>query len=259
MNDLTKSSCVRKPVTRQDFSTSESWLDYLFPAALQLPAWTMSYYRSVYLKSDDWKSLRSERLSVANFKCEICGDDSVPLDVHHIKYRKLFNVGRKDLRALCRQCHNAVHRLLKKYNKLKTLGRTKQWQIIISHMKHRLNVFRRRKVSSYNVADTFSRCRDVLVSLKMVKRQRMIWMPCLESAIPRLRNPILFLQDYIAKTGIDPRYRPDRIGAQKLLTFPIQRSGKMKWRAFQWMRPCVAERVKRKRSRDFLKKCLKIE
>jgi 5-methylcytosine-specific restriction endonuclease McrA len=66
------------------------------------------WYRQVYLHSDHWSALRSQRLFVAGFKCEKCPKVGM-LDVHHLQYRNIFDVGVEDLQALCRACHNKEH------------------------------------------------------------------------------------------------------------------------------------------------------
>jgi len=65
----------------------------------------------------------------------------------------------------------------------------------------------------------FGLCRDVLVGLRLVKRDRMKWKRGVGTASVEFKNPISFLSQYITITGIDPRYRGDRIGAQKRLTY----------------------------------------
>jgi hypothetical protein len=66
------------------------------------------WYRKVYLHSDHWSELRSARLFAAGFQCEKCQKTGT-LDVHHLRYRSIFNVTVDDLQALCRSCHNAEH------------------------------------------------------------------------------------------------------------------------------------------------------
>ncbi len=74
----------------------------------------MSFYRDNYLQSEDWKNLRAAVLSTRcpDHRCECCGKTSDSLDVHHLRYRRLFDVKEKDLRALCRTCHSALHTLV---------------------------------------------------------------------------------------------------------------------------------------------------
>lgn len=71
----------------------------------------MPWYRDVYLRSEDWKNLRIAMLHSANNKCEACST-SRSLDVHHINYRKLYDVSPEDLVVLCRDCHNKAHEIL---------------------------------------------------------------------------------------------------------------------------------------------------
>ena len=72
-----------------------------------------------YLRSEAWKEKRSRVLRRANGICEGCGDRG-QLQVHHTRYptgcwpgtsewasqEKLF-----DLRAICRRCHEDIHRI----------------------------------------------------------------------------------------------------------------------------------------------------
>lgn len=77
------------------------------------------FYRFTYLKSEHWQNLRIARIAKAKGKCEFCQvEDGLSLDVHHVTYRNLYDVKRKDLRALCRTCHSAVHKVLEAYPSL---------------------------------------------------------------------------------------------------------------------------------------------
>ncbi len=71
----------------------------------------MSYYRDVYLKSEDWKNLRAAIIHFQDGLCECCGGKAK--DVHHINYRNLTDVLPMDLMAVCRDCHDAIHLALK--------------------------------------------------------------------------------------------------------------------------------------------------
>lgn len=75
------------------------------------PLWTndhREWYRTVYLQSEHWKNLRASKLT-ANPKCERC--PSKACDVHHIRYRRIFDVEMGDLLSLCRSCHEEEHRI----------------------------------------------------------------------------------------------------------------------------------------------------
>lgn len=72
--------------------------------------WTTDHrhwYRKVYLSSDHWKRLKQQKL-ILNPCCERCGVKG-RLDVHHAKYRNIFDVGTADLITLCRRCHKKEH------------------------------------------------------------------------------------------------------------------------------------------------------
>lgn len=75
------------------------------------------YYRNVYLLSEHWKSLREEKLNI-NPVCEICGCNK-RIDVHHLRYKNLYDVLVEDLQTLCRKCHKKVHGINNKFNKKK--------------------------------------------------------------------------------------------------------------------------------------------
>lgn len=68
-------------------------------------------YREEYLHSEHWINLRDSVIQKYP-NCFLCDDPAV--DVHHIRYRNLYNViPEKDLCSLCRKCHNIVHKFLK--------------------------------------------------------------------------------------------------------------------------------------------------
>lgn len=67
------------------------------------------WYRKVYLKSAHWRELKRLKLR-ENPKCQRCQHGvRAQLDVHHINYRNIFDVGLDDLETLCRPCHNSEH------------------------------------------------------------------------------------------------------------------------------------------------------
>lgn len=66
------------------------------------------WYRQIYLKSDHWRDLRQTALEKAGCKCSNCGCGGT-LDVHHERYKSIYNVTQDDLSVLCRKCHKAEH------------------------------------------------------------------------------------------------------------------------------------------------------
>jgi 5-methylcytosine-specific restriction endonuclease McrA len=67
------------------------------------------FYREYYLKSDHWKVLRQQKLTL-NPVCEECGSNR-GVEPHHLNYKNLYDVDLSDLKTLCRKCHTKVHKL----------------------------------------------------------------------------------------------------------------------------------------------------
>ena len=64
------------------------------------------------LKDPRWIKRRREIMERNNHKCMICGEDSVLLNVHHLRYRKDAEPWEYDdceLVTLCEDCHKMVH------------------------------------------------------------------------------------------------------------------------------------------------------
>lgn len=68
-------------------------------------------YRFGYLKSEHWSNLRIAKLAEQDAKCQKCGLRSLSNDVHHWKYRKLYDVTMSDLAVFCRLCHDRTHQI----------------------------------------------------------------------------------------------------------------------------------------------------
>jgi 5-methylcytosine-specific restriction endonuclease McrA len=69
-----------------------------------------SYYRNVYLHSDEWKRKRYVVLKRDNWRCVYCGGYAT--QVHHKKYAK-YNIGKEPIKwlvSICDACHEAKHR-----------------------------------------------------------------------------------------------------------------------------------------------------
>ena len=62
-----------------------------------------------YLKSNEWKSIRSEAVKRDHKKCAICEDNS-SLQVHHFKYPKDWNDDCvENVITICEDCHGIYH------------------------------------------------------------------------------------------------------------------------------------------------------
>lgn len=72
-------------------------------------------YKS-YITGKAWKEKRSQFYGKAKYacakqkKCFICCRKNLPLDLHHITYKRLSKEHLSDLRPLCRECHEVVHK-----------------------------------------------------------------------------------------------------------------------------------------------------
>lgn len=179
----------------------------------------MSYYRNVYLKSEDWKSLRKEVLIRDRYACQICGKRSSSNDAHHLRYGKLFDVTPSDLKTLCRNCHEKAHAILKKYPKLSKLPNEKQWLVLRQRMGLKDKNQNKDIQSKLRI---FGKMRDFLAVNKIAKRDKMVFSTAIITSdfIPIRKHPMKYLSQYIKATGIDPRYKSERgkpcVGLQRL-------------------------------------------
>lgn len=71
------------------------------------------WYRNVFLKSDEWKLFRSERIAEQKGRCFICKKYDASNDVHHVWYGEPSFCGLIQFPVLCRRCHDAVHLMCK--------------------------------------------------------------------------------------------------------------------------------------------------
>lgn len=67
-------------------------------------------YRFGFLKSEKWQAVRLEALLREKGKCQICQDESIYNDAHHIWYpENIYDTREFHLVILCRPCHDFVH------------------------------------------------------------------------------------------------------------------------------------------------------
>ena len=67
-----------------------------------------AWYRKKYLRSPHWRARRARSIALAGNRCERCGRGG-SLDVHHRSYARLGRERDRDLRVLCRDCHDREH------------------------------------------------------------------------------------------------------------------------------------------------------
>jgi hypothetical protein len=63
------------------------------------------------LKDPLWQRKRLEKMQEAGWKCEICGDGSEELNIHHLEYngKQAWEYDTTGLECLCRTCHSLMH------------------------------------------------------------------------------------------------------------------------------------------------------
>ena len=74
-----------------------------------------------YLASDKWRALRLKVFERDKFTCSICQEKKPPhrLNAHHEHYRNLYDEDLSDLTTICRICHAALHKEIRKKQKKK--------------------------------------------------------------------------------------------------------------------------------------------
>lgn len=69
-------------------------------------------YRFVFLRSEKWSNVRLEALGRETAKCQICGEEDISNDAHHISYPpSVWDTKEDDLVILCRICHDLAHKI----------------------------------------------------------------------------------------------------------------------------------------------------
>jgi len=75
---------------------------------------TRTNYRSKFLKSEKWRSIRAASLVYWNSTCLLCLKQDFHNDIHHVWYPKSWaRTKAHHTRVLCRDCHKLVHIALK--------------------------------------------------------------------------------------------------------------------------------------------------
>jgi len=70
-------------------------------------------YRFGYLKSEQWQTVRLEALVREKAKCQICKDESISNDAHHIWYpENIYDTTQQHLVILCRGCHEFIRSMV---------------------------------------------------------------------------------------------------------------------------------------------------
>jgi hypothetical protein len=62
-----------------------------------------------YRMRPEWQARRSATLARAGYRCQVCGERDVRLDVHHNTYERYGDESTFDLVVLCSGCHELFH------------------------------------------------------------------------------------------------------------------------------------------------------
>jgi hypothetical protein len=81
------------------------------------------WYREVYLRSSHWSSLRKRAKKEYGEKCNRC--PRAGTDVHHKRYKYIYDVTVEDLEVVCRACHDLEHDI-QPHRKLPKAGKPKK-------------------------------------------------------------------------------------------------------------------------------------
>lgn len=69
-------------------------------------------YRFGYLQSEQWQNVRIEALARESGKCQVCGEESIGNDAHHVWYPdNIYQTTQEHLVILCRSCHTFIHEI----------------------------------------------------------------------------------------------------------------------------------------------------
>ena len=98
-----------------------------------------------YLGSQEWRERKRQRLSIDEYRCQMCGCQGTtlnPLDVHHLTYHNIRHEDvEKDLVTLCRSCHLGVHSMMNRTTNAATGQRGWKDQLSVStvSLEHEMN------------------------------------------------------------------------------------------------------------------------
>lgn len=87
----------------------ERWEALAAERAQQAAEWWARY--DAYLESGQWQDLRSRRLELDRWRCQamMSGCEGRAVQVHHLRYRYVFDEPLFDLASVCLSCHRRLH------------------------------------------------------------------------------------------------------------------------------------------------------
>lgn len=120
-------------------------------------------------------SFRKLALLTRGSFCELCGFDSESNDVHHLKYKRLFDVTVDDVRILCRPCHDIAHALRDHYPKMNKLCVDAQWLALQMHIWKTRRIGDVEKIDMFNFRRRFARFRKRARTFLWFNRKQSAW------------------------------------------------------------------------------------
>lgn len=78
------------------------------------------HYRFVYLRSEKWKGVRIEAMAREMARCQICNEEDLSNDAHHVFYPdSMWDTTSEHVVILCRPCHELAQCLFVQQSNLK--------------------------------------------------------------------------------------------------------------------------------------------
>ncbi len=107
---LSKEQAIRKLYGEKKGYSAAEWKDAeLAVELLQTEQRLLREEYARYLRSAKWRSKWASVMKRDGYKCRFCGKKAV--NVHHLTYTRIFNEQPYDLVAICKNCHDLLHKL----------------------------------------------------------------------------------------------------------------------------------------------------
>lgn len=157
-------------------------------------------YRFEYLKSDKWKAVRLSALVREKGKCQICEDESISNDAHHMWYPdSVWDTEERHLIILCRSCHDFIHAVLPACKTKDEEKGREEW----AKFKNAILAWRRSKLLLFFQMDS-----DPEVPTTFQQGESFVKAQALRDAYDRLklyaRKQEMVIRDYVNNYGESP-------------------------------------------------------
>lgn len=110
----TKEQAIRKLYGEKKGYSAAEWKDAeLAVDILHQEAHLLKEEYARYLRSAKWRTKQQSIMKRDGYKCRLCGKRATM--VHHLTYARIFNEQPYDLVAICKSCHDLLHKLDNRY------------------------------------------------------------------------------------------------------------------------------------------------